>query len=211
MNRMDLDRMVSEWCKMGLNEGLPGWCTLHKANWLVDNILSENLIHIVELGVFGGRSLLPMGGAVKLVGRGGYVLGVDSYSVEKQIEGMSAHPAHVEWGKAIDFESLHNLAMTEIRKADLQSHCGIVRAASSEIACLIGMLDLLHIDACHSIISSCRDVETWVPKVRPGGLIVLDDCEWETVKSARSMLKEMCGGEVSYSSGNGWEVYRKVN
>lgn len=189
--------------------GLPGWCSPAKGRWLADVIQRERLIHVVEIGVFGGRSLLAMALAVRQVGRGGFVLGVDSYDLGHQVEGVRLQP-HIDWAQSIPFETLHANALSEIRSRGLQNHCAILRAGSLECAGLIGpaTVDLLHIDGCHSVLASCRDVETWVPKVRPGGLVVLDDCEWESIQTARRILAGLCEPQPVRPE-SGWEVYRR--
>lgn len=193
-------------CAPEAEGGLPGWCTPAKGRWLAELVLAEHLTCCVEIGVFGGRSLLALGLAVRHLGRGGYVLGVDPYDFGRQVEGMT-HKSHVDWARDIPFEAIYQRALLDIRRRGLQTHCGVLRAAADECAGLIGPIDLLHIDGCHSVLSSCRDVEVWTPKVRPGGLIVLDDCEWETVQPARAMLAAQCEPPVSVEPG--WEAYRK--
>lgn len=188
--------------------GLPGWCTTLKGIWIADHIIREHLTRCVEIGVFGGRSLIAAGLALRKLGRGGYALGIDPYTFDRQTEGVTLTP-HVEWAKDIDYEGIYRRALETIRTHDLQPFCGIVRAAADEIAPLIGPIDFLHIDGCHSVLSSCRDVETYAPKVRPGGLIVLDDCEWETVQAARTMLAAYCEPNPARPE-PGWECYRKL-
>ena len=204
----DLYATIDAICAAESDGGLPGWCTPLKGRWLADHVVREHLTHCAEIGVFGGRSLLALGLAVRHLGRGGYVLGIDPYDFGRQVEGMDRHPPHVEWARDIPFDRLHANALAAIRARGLQPHCGIIRAAADEVAGLIGPLDLLHIDGCHSVLSSCRDAEVWAPKVRPGGLIVLDDAEWETVQPARAMLAALCEPNP-VAPEPGWEVYRK--
>ena len=44
---------------------LEGWCTDNKASILIDLILESKPTIIVEIGVFGGKSLVPMAFALK--------------------------------------------------------------------------------------------------------------------------------------------------
>lgn len=206
---MSLYDEIDAICSPEEDGGLAGWCSQLKGRWLADHILKEQVTHVVELGVFGGRSLLAMALAVKELGRGGFVLGIDPYQFEEQVEGMGDPQLkpHVDWARDIPFETIYQKTLQEIQTRHLSSHCALLRAASQDCACLVGQIDCLHIDACHSVLSSCRDVEVWVPKVRSGGLVVLDDATWWTVQPARQMLLSMCESPISPEEG--WEVYRK--
>jgi predicted O-methyltransferase YrrM len=204
----DLDASINAICAPEAEGGLPGWCTPLKGRWIAEHIQREHLTRCVEIGVFGGRCLLSMALAVRAIGRGGFVLGVDPYDFARQVESMD-NAAHIEWAGGIPFENIYQGTLAAIRARELHTHCGLLRAAADECASIVGAIDLLHIDGCHSVLSSCRDVEVWGPKVRPGGLIVLDDCDWDTVQRARAMLAAMCEPNP-VSPETGWECYRKV-
>ncbi len=205
----DLHATIDAICAPEADGGLAGWCTPTKARWLADRVVAESLTHCVELGVFGGRALLALALAVRHLDRGGFVLGLDPYDFERQTEAVDI-AAHVDWAKDIPFEAIHQRALLEIRERGLAGCCGILRAAGEDFAGMIGdgTLDLVHVDGCHSVLASCRDVEVWLPKVRVGGLLVLDDCEWSTVQPARAMLVSACGSPVETPE-PGWEAYRK--
>jgi hypothetical protein len=53
----------------------------------------------------------------------------------------------------------------------------IIRSTSAE-APLIEQIDILHIDGNHSSITSFIDVIKWVPVVKKGGWIIVDDISW---------------------------------
>lgn len=201
---MILDAAINLVCASQAEGGLPGWCSVKKARWLVDTILAEKLTNIVEIGVFGGRSLIAMALAVKHLSLGGYVLGVDSYCFEDQIEGEH-RKHHIEWARNIDFELMWHVATNAVQKYAVQSVCGVLRASSLQVSWLVETVDLLHIDGCHSVLASCRDVESWLPKVRQGGIVVLDDSDWDTVQPAREMLMEQL--ELVHTETT-WEAYR---
>lgn len=189
--------------------GLNGWCTASKGRWMADHVVREGLIHCVEIGVFGGRSLLSIALGVKHLARGGYALGIDPYTFDRHTEGVGSKP-DIDWASRVDYEAVYQRALADIRSRGLGSHCGIVRAASEEVAGLVGTIDFLHLDGNHSVLASCRDVETWLPKLRPGGLLVVDDCTWGSVQAARTMIAPLCEPPVEPEAGCGWEAYRKL-
>ncbi len=45
-------------------------------------------------------------------------------------------------------------------------------------------LDFVFVDGCHDTSAVIRDIDTWIPKLRPGGVIAGDDFGWESVKLA---------------------------
>ena len=55
-----------------------GWCKLEKANALAAAIVSIQPNLIVEVGVWAGRSLIPMALSLKYLGKG-KILGIDPW------------------------------------------------------------------------------------------------------------------------------------
>ena len=43
-------------------------------------------------------------------------------------------------------------------------------------------IGLLHIDGNHDYLKLQRDIEQYVPKLKPGGYLVLDDIGWPTIR-----------------------------
>ncbi len=197
---------VDEICGSDGREGLPGWCTPVKGRWLAEQVITHRLTRCVEIGVFGGRSLLSLALGVKHLDQGGFVLGLDPYDHPHQVEGVDLVD-HITWSASVPFQSIYLRAVAEIQTRGLGGVCGILRTSATECASIVADgLDLLHIDGCHSVLASCRDVEVWLPKMRAGGLIVLDDCEWSTVQPARAILRARCGAPVE-SPEVAWEAY----
>jgi predicted O-methyltransferase YrrM len=54
----------------GYMDQLTGWCTKAKASVLMDIILKTKAETIVEIGVWGGKSLIPMACALRANGKG---------------------------------------------------------------------------------------------------------------------------------------------
>lgn len=49
-------------------------------------------------------------------------------------------------------------------------------------------LDFAYIDACHEEDSTFRDIEAWVPKVKPGGWLAGHDFNWNWMGVVRAVL-----------------------
>lgn len=186
-----------------------GWCSLEKAVWLADTVLSIKPSLCVEIGVYGGRSLLAMALAVKENGKG-QVVGIDSFSFEAQAE-WPYQNEHTKWSETVNWEETYRRCRTMIVKY-APACTSLIRATSVQahewFPCL-DKIDLLHIDGCHSEISSRRDVSLWLPRVISGGTVVLDDTDWPSVQEAKSRIVSEC--ELIHVGERGsWEAYRKI-
>ena len=65
---------------------LEGWCSEQKASILVELVLKTRPEKIVEIGVFGGKSLVPMACALKENGSG-KIYGIDPWSSAESVVG----------------------------------------------------------------------------------------------------------------------------
>jgi len=177
---------------------LPGWCTPEKGA-LIDQQLadlsSRGVAHIngVEIGVFGGRSLLAAGLALKRHGIPGYILGVDPYDAGRAtacLEGTD----HYQWWSQIPYNEVYTNALKAIYDNGLCNHCGILRCSSRRAFFAVGKpLSYLHIDGNHSRYHATQDVDLWVPLVEPGGVILLDDADnpgWPDVKHVIPLIEK---------------------
>ena len=63
----DIKESVKEEAFQAMGE-LEGWCTRHKASVMMDLIFWTKPKVVVEIGVWGGKSLIPMAFAVKALG-----------------------------------------------------------------------------------------------------------------------------------------------
>lgn len=171
---------------------MEGWCTPEKAFAMAELILEAKPNLAIELGVFGGRSLIPQGIAMRENGFG-VVVGIDPWRVGDTLEGNLSE-ADKEWWAGVDLHMIHGKCMEEIWRNHLELYCVILRSASQHVVSLFdpSQVDILHIDGTHSDEASCRDVSLYLPLVRPKGYIWLDDTDWTTTKKAQALLLEQC-------------------
>src|SRR3990167_10736869 len=85
-------------------EPLQGWCTREKAAYLIDLILIEKPKKIVEIGVFQGKSLIPMACALEANGSG-LIFGIDPWNAQDAAAGLK-HPVNRSFWIHTDFEKL---------------------------------------------------------------------------------------------------------
>src|ERR1700722_11542692 len=96
---------------------LEGWCSKEKASVLVDIVRAVMPKTIVEVGVFGGKSLIPMAFALKKNGFGN-IYGIDPWLNAASIAGMEKENLEY-WGR-LDHEKILLGLVTKIHEFGLQ-------------------------------------------------------------------------------------------
>lgn len=189
---------------------LEGWCTNNKAAILIDLVFLFQPKVIVEIGVFGGKSLVPMATALKVTSKG-KIYGIDPWSSAASAEGMDG--VNYEWWSTLDHVAILRGLQEKLFLFDLENHVKLIQS-TSENASIIENIDFLHVDGNHSEKASLIDVYKWVPLVRKGGLIIFDDITWSsttgTNAAAVQWLDENCIRLVElHDTGNDWGIWVK--
>jgi len=184
---------------------LEGWCSQEKAAIMVDLVFETDAKTVVEIGVFGGKSLVPMAVAMKYKGSG-VCFGVDPWSTAESLVGMDG--VNAEWWGRLDHEVIYRGLTQKIEEFGLDDTIVLIRETSKN-APEIEEIDILHIDGNHSEETSMVDVTKWVPLVKPGGFIVFDDMTWHTQANAVAWLDAHCIKLAEYSGDNVWGIWVK--
>lgn len=181
-----------------VKKGLDGWCTDEKARHLIKHVLESRPDIIVEIGVFGGSSFVPMLMALRSLGSG-HAHGIDPWSVDAALENMKAD-TNREWWGSLNLDNILKKLEQHLAIQGLAKFCTLHRMKSEEAVSKFedGSIGLLHIDGNHSEAQSYADATQYFPKVKPGGLIVFDDIWWTdggedvTTRQAILFLLERC-------------------
>ena len=220
-------RKLEAWERRGRDAGAPlaeeidealreahGWCTPRKAHWLAQTIIERRARAVIEIGVFGGRSLIPMALAVKHLG-GGTVVGVEPWA--REIALAEATDAQNDaWWSTVDFAAVKE---GFFRSALRLGVCSAIKLYEMDSAAAFDLLerqgtlfDLVHIDGAHSPVRAYEDAVRAAGRVKPGGLVVLDDIVWPSVAGARQYLCETLRvvEEVVEDAGASYGAYEKV-
>lgn len=184
---------------------LEGWCTKYKASTLIDYVCLLQPEIIVEIGVFGGKSLVPMACALQENGHG-VIYGVDPWSSVESSVGMDG--VNLEWWSHVDHTKILRGLQDSIKEFSLNDQIRLIQATSLD-APEIHNIDMLHIDGNHSDETSYIDVIKWVPLVRSGGLVIFDDVNWSTTSRAVEWLNENCVPLAQYRGDNIWGIWIK--
>lgn len=182
---------------------IEGWCTREKALEMVKHINDDTKL-CVELGVFGGKSLLP----ISLINKG-ITIGVDAWSKKASLDGVNEEPNNEWWGK-IDYDKFFSYSVNLMNTYGCHN-TSFLRMESSQAIDFFKdhSIDFLHQDSNHSEKISCMEVELYKNKVKLGGIWVFDDTNWETTKKAQALLTSYGYDEI-YDSGT-WKIYKRVS
>lgn len=189
--------------RSGEYDKIEGWCTKEKALKMIEYISPRTML-CVELGVFGGRSLLP----IALANKNGVTVGIDAWSANSSIDGEN-DDANDEWWKKIDYDGMFKYTI-ELLKRNGCSNTKLLREESSKAVDRFknNSIDFLHQDSNHSEKISCAEVELYKNKVKQGGIWVFDDTNWETTRKAQELLAGYGYIEI-YDSGT-WKIYKRM-
>jgi predicted O-methyltransferase YrrM len=190
---------------------LTGWCTERKASTLIDIILKIKPQKIVEIGVYGGRSVVPMACALKALGQGA-VYGIDPWDNREATVGVM-NTDNLNYWSTIDLRGIKRDLVLKIAQFGLENSIVLIES-TSEAAPPIQDIDILHIDGNHSDVTSYFDVTKWAPLVRSGGWIILDDMTWYengtfTTARAAAWLDKHCKKFAEFKDDSIWGIWIK--
>jgi predicted O-methyltransferase YrrM len=157
---------------------IDGWCDKDKAKKLYETICEIKPSLCVEIGVFGGSSLLPQALAIKHNAKG-VIVGIDPWSNSCAIEAME-NKANKNWWGNVDLESVYKKFLQKIKLYEVEDFVQVYRNKSSEVVNRFddNSIDVLHIDGNHCEKISYADAIDYYPKVKIGGYIFFDDINW---------------------------------
>ena len=164
---------------------LEGWCDVFKAQHLAALVIGLRPAVTVEVGVFGGRSLCPISMAHSFI-EYGYALGIDPWASSSSLDGMDG--ANKEWWGKIDHEAIYAGFMSASARLRADGFMKVIRQDSDTAAfggsvltpdavAIPKVIDLLHIDGNHGP-QAIKDVDNYATRLRAGGILVMDDCDW---------------------------------
>jgi predicted O-methyltransferase YrrM len=180
---------------------LQGWCTPEKARRMMDLIYEIKPEVCIEIGVFGGSSIYPTASALKFINRG-RVYAIDPWMNSYCLDGYTDDNPNYQWWSRIDLNHIYHEFVNMLNYFQLTPYCTIMRMTG-----LLALdhfadesIDILHIDGNHTPDIALSDAEMYLPKVKKGGYIWLDDVNWPTTLLAREFLLATCMKDESRST-----------
>ncbi len=183
---------------------MDGWCSVEKGKVLAMIVLAMKPSLCVEIGVWGGRSALPVALALKQ-NNSGKLVAIDAWSPKASVEGYDEKNA--DWWREQNHEIIYQKFLDLIHKNNVANFVSVARMKSDDYD-LSKEIQYLHIDGQHTI-QALTDVERYAVKVSKHGICVMDDILWDGggVIKAVEKLKEF-GFQELFKLGTG-AVFQK--
>lgn len=172
-------------------DGMDGWCDPAKAIRMAEYVLQDKPSICVEVGVFAGKSAICTAFALQEVGRG-HLHAIDSWSTPDCLVDVPKEDAEW-WANNVNLDDIFKQFVGHVLKSGTETIITVNRSSSTDAARQFGhQIDMIHIDGCHSEWSSTTDVCLWLPKVKAGGLVVMDDVNWPGTQTAVRFVEKFC-------------------
>ena len=188
-----------------------GMCSQHRASFLIDLIIAIQPQTVVEIGVYGGKSLIPMAFALRANGSG-TIYGIDPWNKMDAIEGTQGELRN--WLNSLDYEYVLYCLNYKMEQYSLQNQIQLVRSTAMD-APAIPDIDILLFDRYFSEEDAYIEFNKWVPLVKSGGIIIVNNVSWakhakvNPVK-ATEWLNQYCAKQAHFGDGNEWAIWLKL-
>lgn len=148
------------------------WCSQDKAKLLLELIILTKPEVCVEIGA--GSSTLPILAGLQYLKKGmTYV--IDSWSNAEAIKGLPSSDPNTTWWGGMNMRAAKKQVMYMLKLWSLNSHCRMLQKTSESAISQIPAIDFLHLDGNFSEQGALLDSELYLPKVVPGGYILLSN------------------------------------
>lgn len=192
-----LKHEIAEMISLKRRPIVEGWMEQAKGEVLAGLVIDRRPQLLVEVGVFGGRSLFAQAFALRENGMG-LIWGIDPWSIDAALEGDIGEANTKWWTENINIEDIYAGFVKAVIDLQLLKWVRWVRDRSEFVARMFTdkTVDICHIDGNHSELCSCRDVQVWHRKIKPGGFLIMDDVQWDTVTKALKLVEAFKYKEV---------------
>ncbi|MBU8544082.1 MULTISPECIES: class I SAM-dependent methyltransferase [Roseomonadaceae] len=175
------DRALMAW------QAADGWCTREKALWLAHLVESRHVTRALEIGVHGGKSLLPI--AAVISAWDGVTFGVEPWSPDIAVAEPTTG-ANDDYWRNLDYNLVKSRFHVAGLKLGLTRHIRMLEISSDQarLALADQRFDLIHLDGSHAPDQALRDIIGWSALLSESGVLVVDDIDWPTLAEGRAYL-----------------------
>ncbi len=150
------------------------WCSQEKAKLLFELTVLARPSVCVEIGAFTGSTTLPILAGLQYL-NSGVAYAIDAWSSAESIKGLPANDPNTVWWGGLDMGAIKNQFVHMLVHWALNPYCQILALPSEAAVSQIPSIDFLHLDGNFSEEGSLRDSELYLPKVVPGGYVLLSN------------------------------------
>ena len=189
---------------------VPGWCSAEKASLMMDIIKKYRCTKCVEIGVFSGRSLFVIAKTV-LYNEKGVAFGIDAWDPRESTKGFEVTSPNYEWWRSVDYALAYQNVINLITANNLQGCCKIIKSSSQTAVRHFAdeSIDFIHIDGNHNEEIPFQDVLTYLPKVKDGGFILINDSHSVNMRREVMFLLEKAELVSTFSPSATFLLFRK--
>ncbi|WP_341885306.1 class I SAM-dependent methyltransferase [Synechococcus sp. UW140] len=163
---------------------------------------------VLEVGVWKGGSVVTMASKLKSMQVDGGVIAVDTF------RGSPEHWCNPDLWKLMNVKDgipgLYDAFMSNVVSKNLQDYVAplpVDSITAYEICKRKGVaIDLIHIDAGHEYESVAKDLHMWSQLLREGGIIIMDDYDWDDEKQVAKSWGGVAQAVNEYVAGNAEKV-----
>lgn len=170
---------------------MEGWTTPERACEIANCILETKANICVDIGVFAGRSTVAMGFAARQLVNS-KVYGIDPWVPEAATDNDDNKEGVDWWKDKANLEDIQRQAVRSVWNHHLEPWVIFIRSRSEYVHQLFPVIEFLNIDGGHSETASCRDVELYLPLVKSGSFITMDDTLWPSTQKALRLMEKQC-------------------
>ena len=171
---MNIFTQIEEWIN-----GTPapdGWATVEVAHTLAAIAIATRPRVCIEIGVFGGRSLIPVALALKQNGFG-VIHGIDPWAAQESVKGQAGKDKEW-WSSQQMHDAVYDRFIGNVARFGVNQFVEVCRKKSDDYPAERGSVDLLTIDGNHGP-QALIDIKRFTPHVSLGGFVYLDDLHWD--------------------------------
>ena len=158
-----------------------GWCSLDKAGCIIDYIddlmikKPNKKLTCVEVGVFAGKSVMPVAMELKRHRRG-RIIAIDPWTNDDATKDYNG--INKDFWSNIDLNHVRHIFLSYVSNLSLDGYVE-VRQETSDDTEVIRDIDYLYIDGQHTN-QAIKDINKFASEVSQDGYCIIDDVDWIT-------------------------------
>lgn len=184
---------------------IEGWCNPPKAFALVAAVLTIRPEVCVQIGVFGGSSLLPVAIALNYLARG-QIIGIDPYDPVESAKGQTG--ANLKWWSELDHAKIERGFMDAVIAEGVSNQVVVLKKTSDAVT-PPDRIQFLIVDGNHGE-QGFRDIKRYCVKVPVGGLTFVDDITWEGGAIGRGVAWMLANGFTKLYDLDTGAMYQRI-